>query len=271
MGLAAALTSMMAVGGFVHPNYHHRTTLTSSPGVLFFNVNKEALTRLCMSLSDEGLSSSSFGSNSGGSAASGGNVESDSGEETVRRYADASFGDSEQHRSSSRDSEDDVGSKRFSNAALGGEFDVNNLTERTTRIISDTRRARWARESAAKLKFSTGDELHDMRSRIVGLRNELLDIKMSMSNSGLSATIGQGMLSTNTKFDLQRRKAREIENEITQLNDRDPEFVYAMSIELMKRAILDGDKNGINEYQCKMEDAMSCMPQLNLHGLWVGK
>ena len=228
-----------------------------------------------MSLSDDGLSSGSFGSYGGSGSASGGNVESDSGEETtVRRYADASFGsESEQHHGSSRDSEaDDVVSRRFSNAALGGEFDVDNLSERTTRVVSDTRRARWARESAAKSKFATGDDLHELRSRIVGLRNELLDIKMSMSNSGLSATIGQGMFNTDTKFDIQRRnKAREIENEITQLNDRDPEFVYAMSIELMKRAVVEGDTDGINEYKCKMEDAMSCMPQMNLHGLWVGK
>jgi len=231
-----------------------------------------------MSLSDDGPSSSSFGSNSGG--AGGGNVESDSGEGTVRRYADASFFGSESerrrhHGGSSRDSEasDDAASRRFSNAALGGEFDVNNLSERTTRVVSDTRRARWARESAAKSKFTTGDDLHDMRSRIVGLRNELLDIKMSMSNSGPSATMGQGMfINTDTKFDIQRRnKACEIENEITQLNDRDPEFVYAMSIELMKRAVVEGDTDGINEYKCKMEDAMSCMPQMNLHGLWVGK
>lgn len=235
-----------------------------------------------MSLSDDGpSSSSSFGSNGG--SAGGGNVESDSGEETVRRYADASFFGSESERrrhhgssSSSRDSEasEDVVSRRFSNAALGGEFDVDDLSERTTRVVSDTRRARWARESAAKSKFTTGDDLHDMRSRIVGLRNELLDIKMSMSNSGPSATtIGRGMFNnTDAKFDTQRRnKAREIENEITRLNDRDPEFVYAMSIELMKRAVVEGDTDGINEYKCKMEDAMSCMPQMNLHGLWVGK
>lgn len=235
-----------------------------------------------MSLSDDGpSSSSSFGSNGG--SAGGGNVESDSGEETVRRYADASFFGSESERrrrhhgsSSSRDSEasDDVVSRRFSNAALGGEFDVDDLSERTTRVVSDTRRARWARESAAKSKFTTGDDLHDMRSRIVGLRNELLDIKMSMSNSGPSATtIGRGMFNnTDAKFDTQRRnKAREIENEISRLNDRDPEFVYAMSIELMKRAVVEGDTDGINEYKCKMEDAMSCIPQMNLHGLWVGK
>jgi hypothetical protein len=240
-----------------------------------------------MSLTDDGgLSSSSFGSSgsSSGSTSSGGNnVESSSnssGDETVRHYTDASFGrnneeQQQQHRNSRRsqhDEEEDVVSRRFSNAALGGEFDINNLSERTTRIISDVRRARWAREAAAKMKFSTGDELHELRSRIAGLRNELVDIKLSLLTNSGDTTLGRTESSTtDTNIDHHRKKANEIENEIAILNDRDAEFVYTMSSELKKRAVLNGDTDEINDYQCKMEDAMSCIPQMNLHGLWVGK
>jgi hypothetical protein len=243
-----------------------------------------------MSLTDDGgLSSSSFGnsgSSSGSTSPGNNNVESSSnssGDETVRHYTNASFGrnnESEQQqqyntRHSQHEEEEDVVSRRFSNAALGGEFDINNLSERTTRIISDVRRARWAREAAAKMKFSTGDELHELRSRIAGLRNELVDIKMSLSSNGPglsdTTTIGRTESTTDTNIDRHRKKANVIENEIAILNDRDAEFVYVMSSELKKRAVLNGDTEGINEYQCKMEDAMSCIPQMNLHGLWVGK
>ena len=247
------------------------------------------MTRVYMSLIDDGgLSSSSFGnsgSSSGSTSPGNNNVESSSnssGDETVRHYTNASFGnnESEQQQYNSRHSqheeEEDVVDRRFSNAALGGEFDINNLTERTTRIISDVRRARWAREAAAKMIFSTGDELHELRSRIAGLRNELVDIKklsLSSNGPGLSdTTLGRTeSTTTDTNIDRHRKKANEMENEIAILNDRDAEFVYAMSSELKKRAVLNGNTDEINEYQCKMEDAMSCIPQMNLHGLWVGK
>jgi hypothetical protein len=281
IGLAAAVLTSAVVSGFVHPNnYCHRTTIV--------NGNIGEMTRVVyMSLTDDGgLSSSSFGNSgsSSGSTSSGGNVESSSnssGDETVRHYTHASFGNNESEqqqqyntRHSQHEEEEDVVSRRFSNAALGGEFDINNLSERTTRIISDVRRARWAREAVAKMKFSTGDELHELRSRIAGLRNELLDIKLSLSSNGpglSDTTIGRTESTTDTNNDRHRKKANEIENEIAILNDRDAEFVYVMSSELKKRAVLNGDTEGINEYQCKMEDAMSCIPQMNLHGLWVGK
>jgi hypothetical protein len=116
--------------------------------------------------------------------------------------------------------------------------------------VPDARRARWAREAAARSKFEAGDDLHAMRLRIASLGRELADVRSSSSSAVA---------------------ARELSSDIAEMNDRDPEFVYAMSRELMDRARSDCDDALMEEYRAKMEDARSCIPQLNMHGLWVGK
>ena len=63
----------------------------------------------------------------------------------------------------------------------------------------------------------------------------------------------------------------EIEQELFNLEGRDAEFMYAVSSELMEKAELEGDIQAVEKYKILMEEARSCIPQLNLHGMWVGK
>lgn len=321
VALTTPLAAVVGVGGFgfgfIDPPPHRNRRTTHRRGVILPSSSMSTMTKhlssstrgtliLRMSLYDD-LSSGGGGggggsSSSGSSSGNAGNVESSSGEEdTVRRYTDApsfdghaseedvlAMEESSSSVASSAAGGEDVVRRRHpdndnDNDACQEEFHVNTLSERTARAISDTRRKRWTREAAAKSKFIVGDDLHDMRARIVGLRRELANGKLSMSNptSG-SSTAGAAMVGweggqlfnarkINDTTTTLGRRAQDIEMEIATLNDRDPEFVYAMSRDLMERAVADDDRVSVMEYRVKMEDAMSCMPQMNLHGLWVGK
>ena len=125
----------------------------------------------------------------------------------------------------------------------------------STSVASDVRRMRWAREAAARSRFVSGDDLHETRLRIADLVRELADAARSSSSPSSAAARRRELLLSN----------------VASMNDRDPEFAYVVSKDLMDRAISDGDADLAMEYRTKMEDARSCMPQLNLHGLWVGK
>jgi hypothetical protein len=100
---------------------------------------------------------------------------------------------------------------------------------------SAARLSRWAREAAARSRFACGDELHELRARAAEL-----------GRAGAGA-------------------------EAAGMRERDPDFVYAVTRELAERAASEGDDASAAEYRRKMEDARSSMPQMNLHGLWVGK
>ena len=150
--------------------------------------------------------------------------------------------------------------RRYTDATLGAGGDPT-LAEgppprSTTTPPSAARRSRWAREAAARSKFAGGDELHEMRARAAELGRELAEDAARRSSPPSSSAAAA---------------VREREAEMADMNDRDPDFVYAMSRELMERAMHEGDDASTAEYRRKMEDAGSCMPQLNLHGLWVGK
>ena len=143
--------------------------------------------------------------------------------------------------------------RRYTDATLGAGGDPTVAEgSRSTMALSAARRSRWDREAAARSKFARGDELHEMRARVAELGRELADAVRSSPSADAAA-------------------ARELRAEMADMNDRDPDFVYAMSRELMERAMDEGDDASTAEYRRKMEDARSCMPQLNLHGLWVGK
>jgi hypothetical protein len=149
--------------------------------------------------------------------------------------------------------------RRYTDATLGagGDPTVAEIPPRSTTPPSAARRSRWAREAAARSKFAGGDELHEMRARAAELGRELAEDAARRSSPPSSSAAAAAV--------------REREAEMADMNDRDPDFVYAMSRELMERAMHEGDDASTAEYRRKMEDAGSCMPQLNLHGLWVGK
>ena len=67
------------------------------------------------------------------------------------------------------------------------------------------------------------------------------------------------------------RRINELEKEIHALNERDAEFVYAVSSELMANAKADLNVKLAEKYRVQMEEARLSIPHLNMHGLWVGK
>ncbi len=255
----AALTTVASVGGFTHPMTSSRSRLVapSASASMSSSSSSSSSSALRMSLSDDlsgvGGNSRADQSQSKSSSSSSSSPGSSS--------SSSSFGEDGQPppamESPPRHSDGEDAVRRYTDATLGagGDPTVAEGPPRSTTPPSAARLSRWAREAAARSKFAGGDELHEMRARASELRRELADAARSSPSSSSAAAAA----------------VRGWEAEMADMNDRDPDFVYAMSRELMERAIHGGDDASTAEYRRKMEDAGSCMPQLNLHGLWVGK
>jgi len=126
--------------------------------------------------------------------------------------------------------------------------------------VPETRQLRWEREAFVQSKFASGDELFQLRLRIVESRQELIDAQVRYNDSK-----GRGdRVATQGRIDV-------LEKELHDMNERDAEFMYALSSELMESAETSGDIEGAEKYRVQMEEARLCIPQLNMHGLWVGK
>lgn len=112
--------------------------------------------------------------------------------------------------------------------------------------IPETRQLRWEREALVQSKYASGDEVFALRKGIMELQSKLSEIKDD-------------------------KAINDLEKELHSLNERDAEFMYAISSELMEKAEMDGDVKAADKYRSQLEEARLCIPQLNMHGLWVGK
>eukprot|EP00581_Thalassiosira_minuscula_P001031 CAMPEP_0183748428 /NCGR_PEP_ID=MMETSP0737-20130205/67766_1 /TAXON_ID=385413 /ORGANISM="Thalassiosira miniscula, Strain CCMP1093" /LENGTH=414 /DNA_ID=CAMNT_0025984151 /DNA_START=75 /DNA_END=1319 /DNA_ORIENTATION=- len=130
-------------------------------------------------------------------------------------------------------------------------------------VIPETRQLRWEREALLQSKFVNGDELFELRSVVSELRRELINMRARVEdeNSYLS-----GAEKTQAK-----RSIALLERELLKHNERDAEFTYAVALELLEKAQEDGDEEMAKKYSIQAEEARLCIPQLNMHGLWVGK
>ena len=118
--------------------------------------------------------------------------------------------------------------------------------------ISEIRQLRWEREAYILSKFASGDELQELRKEGSRLRKELAEWR-AVSTIPNSAFL------------------QNMENKLYHINERDAEFMYCISKELMIQAQNDGDTILEEQYRVQMKEAALCIPQLNMHGLWVGK
>lgn len=118
--------------------------------------------------------------------------------------------------------------------------------------ISEIRQLRWEREAYILSKFASGDELQELRKEGSRLRKELAEWRAV-------STIPNSVFLQN------------MENKLYHINERDAEFMYCISKELMIQAQNDGDTILEEQYRVQMKEAALCIPQLNMHGLWVGK
>ncbi|KAL7553914.1 hypothetical protein ACHAWF_017265 [Thalassiosira exigua] len=122
--------------------------------------------------------------------------------------------------------------------------------------IPETRQLRWEREGLVRSKFASGDEVYELRSAAEALGDQLAEARDQMDETTSPAD---------------KRRAEEMERDLRTIRGRDAEFMYAVSLELIERAEADGDEEEARNYKVQAEEARLCIPQLNMHGLWVGK
>lgn len=115
--------------------------------------------------------------------------------------------------------------------------------------LSEVRRERYEMEEEAKQRFVSGDELHVLRQKVLGMREDLKEAR------GLHAT----------------SRVHELERAILQAQQVDAEFVHSVSKERMAVALEAGLHEEATMWEKESKMARSVLPQFNLEGLWVGK
>lgn len=114
---------------------------------------------------------------------------------------------------------------------------------------SDARKERESRSKQAQEHFATfGDELWSLRQYIESLSKKLVT---ALSEGDAKETAVRKLL----------RKAEK----------RDPELAYESARNEMNRAGKEGRMEQFEKYRLEAEDARSCLPHMNLEGLWIGK
>ena len=131
--------------------------------------------------------------------------------------------------------------------------------------VPKTRQLRWEREKLVLSKFANGDELFDLRHEVASLRKELAETRKLMD--GASKKKGDDAVALRGL----KRRVKEIEDKILRVSGRDAEFAYAVLLERVEKAESEGDKEKAKKIRKEAEEARACIPQLNMHGLWVGK
>jgi len=114
---------------------------------------------------------------------------------------------------------------------------------------TDNRKNDDLMSSPSSSRFVVGDELHELRFRVIELREQLVDARKKKEKS----------------------RVNKLERVIVMAQAMDAEFVYAVSIERMEAALAAGLKSEAEEYERDAMAARSALPQFNLEGLWVGK
>jgi len=115
---------------------------------------------------------------------------------------------------------------------------------------SESRRARMERDVRSRAQFvEFGDELWDLRSQ------------MDRMSSKLMRALSEGQEEIE---DYTRNRLRDYEQ-------KDPELVYMLELADMEDAEREGRTKDAEAHREKALAARSCLPHLNLDGLWVGK
>lgn len=115
-----------------------------------------------------------------------------------------------------------------------------------TKDDSDVRRKRKQRESSQKQRFAAfGNDLWDLRDRILNLSNQLIDAVASKKDSV------------------------RIRNEIKEAEAQDAEAVYTMELEAMYKAIDEERDEDAKKHSERALFARDYLPQYNLEGKFV--
>jgi len=149
------------------------------------------------------------------------------------------------------DSDNSESTGRYSTNQYDGNDGAFPLPDDTD--ITEARQLRWEREAMVQSKFVSDDGVFELRRKISDLRLRLMDAREKLAEEG------------------QQQRIRELEEQLFSLNTKDAEFMYAMSLELVENAQREGDLHTAEKYRLQAAEARLVIPQLNMHGLWVGK
>ena len=115
---------------------------------------------------------------------------------------------------------------------------------------SEIRRSRINQDKVLRRRFARhGDDLWTLRKLTSELSNKL--VKAINDDS--------------------REKEQSIREELRMLEEQDPELVYKMELQKMRRAQNEGRDQDAEHHGRNAIAARSQLPQYNLDGLWVGK
>jgi len=142
------------------------------------------------------------------------------------------------------------------------EFSGDDLPDRSANIaggrgissselrkMSEVRRRRLRDEEEQSSRFVTGDDLHELRQQVLGLRQELEYARKLKA----------------------RDRVEQLERAILKAQQVDAEFIYEVSLERMDVAQSRGKFQEAERFRREAAKARSALPQFNLDGLWVGK
>lgn len=139
------------------------------------------------------------------------------------------------------------------------EFPVSD----DSKTIPSSRHARRETDAKTQSRFKSGDELIELRQKVDALRKDLTYAK-EFRDSLKRYTAKE-------KLEVAAQRIKELELSISKLCMQDPEFWYVFMLEVAAAADRRGDKNTAKMAKIDAKEARSCIPQLNMHGLWVGK
>lgn len=126
----------------------------------------------------------------------------------------------------------------------------------------DVQTVKYPNQDRRQNTYMSGDDLVDLRKGIADLREELRDAKMHLTSI-------QGYFTTE-EVEV-KQTIRNLENDISAACLLDPEFSYVFNSEISKSAERRGDVQAAAEAKRDAQDARRCIPQLNMHGIWVGE
>mmetsp|Transcript_49484 Transcript_49484/g.73604 ORF Transcript_49484/g.73604 Transcript_49484/m.73604 type:complete len:351 (-) Transcript_49484:53-1105(-) len=144
---------------------------------------------------------------------------------------------------SSADNRQALNSRAFAATPDMSEFLISPLPETPRRI------ERIEKEEQNKARFLQGNDLIDSRASVVVMKENLKYAIAAKNND----------------------KEIELTDMIEIAENSDAEEVYVKSLEAMQKAMSKGRHEDSALFEKEAMVARECIPQLNLHGLWVGR
>jgi len=109
-------------------------------------------------------------------------------------------------------------------------------------------------------------EIDRIRSQFVSYGNDLWDLRNRLNR--LTHKLRQGTLGDGTC--VSEKEQGRLKSELLRLKKKDAELVHVMELSKATKAYREGRNQDARVHMAKATEARSCLPQLNLEGLWYG-